>query len=166
VASQVTRVETGFGEADVAGWSDRAAPAGLGGVVAPVWAAIMVVSAFTLAWRKRPEPMSVGVLGLCAGLVASPVLHTHYTLMLAVPVAWIARRGLLDAAAWMVAAGVALAALPMHQAEAAYWFRYLPGIGLYWLFVTHGLAAVMLATAGVAIGVIRDSGGITSTTRQ
>jgi len=158
-AAQVSRVETGFEEADLASWRDSAVPAGTGGPVAVGWAVVVLGGAALLAWRRKPDLPAAGALGIVSGMLASPVLHTHYPVLLAVPAAWMAGRGRADAPAWILVAGLALAALPLHRGEAPFLLHYLSGTGVHWAFVTRTLAGVALAFAGVAWAVAAGGGG-------
>lgn len=157
-AAQVARVESGFDASDLSGWTDRAVPAGAAGAAGAAWAVAVLGSAVLLAIRRKPDLPSATALGVAAGVLASPVLHTHYPVVLAVPAAWLAGRGRHLPAALLIAGGIALAALPLRRGEADFLLHYIPGRLTAWFFVTRALLAAALVFAGTAWAIARGQG--------
>ena len=157
LAAQVARIERGFVEADLAAWRDEAVSSQLTGPVGIAWAALVTGIACIVAFSKRPDAHSAMALGVPIGLLASPVLHTHYGVFLAVPAAWVAGRGRMDLCAWLVLGGILLACLPLHRGEVPFLLHYMGGGFLHWAFVVRMLIATAMVTCGVALGLRPDS---------
>lgn len=157
LASIVTRALMGFTERDVIQWTDRVMPALEGQTVGYVWACLVIGFGVLIARISKADTPSVGILGLCSGILASPVLHSHYGLFLALPVIWIVSRNKIDLSAVLVAIGLLFTCLPFHQAESLYHFHYLPELGLHWLYVSHVFLGFVFTLIGVAVGLIKNS---------
>ncbi len=155
VAAQVARLETGFSARDVSEWVERVAPAGLAARLAPVFAAAVVLGLAGWVRRRRLDGGAALVLAVPAGLLASPVLHSHYGAVLAIPAAWLARNAGGTLARGLGLAGVGLQALPLHSDEARAWVPLFEGAGAHWVFVTCRLAGVALVLAGVVAATLR-----------
>ncbi|NOZ01070.1 MAG: DUF2029 domain-containing protein [Deltaproteobacteria bacterium] len=157
LASQVVRVMHGYSAADVTAWTHAVVATGSAGLLPMAWAlAVGALAALLAVWR-RPDTFTSAVLAICAGLLASPVLHSHYGLMLAVAAAWVVRRGRWDVAAGLCLAGFALQAVPLHSAEGAFWVPLIGGAWVPWVFCSYRLVGVALAFAGACLAVIRKS---------
>jgi len=151
VASQVARVLNDFSADDVIQWTHRTLPLGEAGFFPVAWGLIIGGAAVALAYWKRPDRVASGVLALCAGLLASPVLHSHYGIMLLVAAAWVVQRGRWDLAAGLCLAGIGLQAVPLHSDEGAFWVPLTTGLGTHWVFVTYRLAGIVAGLAGVVL---------------
>lgn len=152
-AALLTRIESGFEASQVSGWTEEVAPAGIGGDVAPVFALLVAVTVFFWAWRKRPDGVAAAALALPAGLLASPVLHSHYGAILVVSVVWLVANAFGRFGAWLGILGLALQALPLHSDEARAWVPLLSPIGIHWFFVTYRLIGVVMVFLGVLIAI-------------
>jgi len=158
MASQVLRAYHGFSASDVINWTHTMSPVAETGHFPQVWAIVIATSAAGLALWQRPDRVSGAVLGLTAGMLASPVMHSHYGLMLAVPAAWVMSRGTPGVGAWLCLAGFGLQVAPLHSDEGAFWIPLTDGLGTHWVFAAYRLAGVALAFAGAVMLIIHGTG--------
>lgn len=155
LAAQVARLQTGFSPRDVSEWVESVAPAGLAARVAPAFAAAVMLGLAGWVRGRRLDGDAALALAVPAGLLASPVLHSHYGAVLAIPAVWLARNASGPAAAWLGLAGIGLQALPLHSDEARAWVPLFEGAGAHWVFVTDRLVGVALVLAGVVAATLR-----------
>lgn len=155
VAAQVARLETGFSARDVSGWVESVAPAGVAARLAPWFAVAVLLAAAGWVCRRRLDGDAALALAVPAGLLASPVLHSHYGAVLAVPAVWLARNAGGSLARGLGLVGIGLQALPLHSDEARAWVPLFEGAGAHWAFVTYRLVGVALVLAGVVLATGR-----------
>ena len=158
VAALLARIATGFSAEDVSNWVERVVPSG-----SARHSAIAIgvgVSAALVAWVRaaRLDARAAAALAIPAALFASPVLHSHYGVVLVIPVVWLAREVRSGPAFWLGISGLALQALPLHSDEAKAFVPVLADLGAHWWFVTYRLAGVALVLAGVLWATIRQRG--------
>ncbi len=149
LAALATRIDTGFSAQDVSGWVEKVAPAGVGAALAPAFAAAVMVGAAAWARWRRLDGCAAASLALPAGLLASPVLHSHYGTVLAISAAWLVRHAKASPAGWLGLAGLTLQAMPLHAEEARAWLPLFEDAGAHWVFVTYRLVGVALVFAAV-----------------
>ncbi len=157
LAAQVARLQTGFSDRDVSEWVENVAPAGVAEHLAPgLWVVVLVGAGVWVRWRRLDGDAALA-LAVPAGLLASPVLHSHYGAVLVIPAAWLARKASGGPAAWLGLAGIGLQALPLHSDEARAWVPLFEGAGVHWVFVTYRLAGVVLVLAALLVATRRDT---------
>lgn len=157
LAAQVARLQNGFSARDVSEWVEDVALAGVAEYLAPgFWVVVLAGTAGWVRWR-RLEGEAALALAVPAGLLASPVLHSHYGAVLAVPAVWLARRAPGGPAVWLGLAGMGLQALPLHSDEARAWVPLFEGTGVHWVFVTYRLVAVALVLAAMLVATRRGT---------
>lgn len=151
----LSRVEGGFRAEDVSDWVETVAPAGVAAHLAPAFSLVVAVGVAAWIRAQRLNGEAAMALAVPAGLLASPVLHSHYGTLLAIPAAWLLRNASGSLPAWLGLAGIGLQALPLHSDEARAWVPLFEGIGVHWVFVTYRLVGVALVLAAVVAATRR-----------
>jgi hypothetical protein len=140
----IKRIQDGMDAGSVVLWQENIVPAGMANILGSIIGAVLFIVFAVITVSKKPSVSEVFAVSLPLGLFISPIMHSHYGVVLALPCAIILGRNKMDMAFYLTLAGLSLQVIGMHQDEAKSFAQFLKSSGLGWFFVSYRLLSAFL----------------------
>jgi|GEM_PF-4179284 len=140
----IKRIQDGMDAGSVVLWKENIVPASTANLFNSVIAGLFLTAFAIVIALKKPSVPEVFSVSLPLGLFISPVMHSHYGVILALPCAIIFGKSRMDAAFYLTLAGLFLQIIGLHQDEARSYAQFFRASGLGWLFVSYRLLSAFL----------------------
>jgi hypothetical protein len=144
LAALIQRVLDHMDAGSVLLWQENIVPADTANLLNSVIAGLFLAFLAVITAFKKLEVSQVFAISLPLGLFTSPIMHSHYGVVLALPCAIILARNRVNMAFYLTLAGLFLQLIGLHQDEAKSYAQILHASGLGWLFVSYRLLSAFL----------------------